>query len=593
VEDAPDPSLTKPTLPKPARKLAWLPWLGVVLVALAGFGLWRAFRTPSSKPESRKSLPVALPESLVAEGQLIGPDKAWLRFQNLAGGLAAIAPSSVGGLLAVSLSLDVRLGEAIDGRAPIYFAVGAPRESGSSRPSFVVSMHLADDRKAKSQLIDGPDAPFSLRKQGDFLLVIPKKPLPIVAALSGDRLLLAGSEVDLANLAPYVLGALPEKAWGDQKIGAEDADLYVHLPQSGLRLAKKELAARWDDLKTHLAAEDRRLRLAHGGRAPDFGDPAAILALADDSVRTWLGRAEAVSDGALWAVFGKDTLTVDGRLSLENKHEPSSAWLSELGAGSPKELLSLPLDPYASAIVFQREAEDPESLAKSQAGSIAAVLGPRLSDVDRGSLVAFLSAAHAVRGGPLKLAARLSDHPFVSMCMLHAKAEPWVRVEKSFGVVAGGESLRALGMPLKLQVPAPAEPSNTSFWSRLDTPDVGKHDAHKPTMRRDQSTSVHPVLALGRSGELGCLALGSDVTPVMQAQFAPAASDRLAPLVAGFPDSLAGVLVFHPHHPLTKARGGSGSEARAAVGYWRAESTVRGRFLVPAAAVHEMFALTL
>ena len=83
----------------------------------------------------------------------------------------------------------------------------------------------------------------------------------------------------IARLAPYATRTMPTRVSGKEAIA-------VDVPGSALAgPLRAKIASEWSDTKKTMLDSDRQMRAQHGGRAPDFGDPGAIVARLDGSIQ--------------------------------------------------------------------------------------------------------------------------------------------------------------------------------------------------------------------------------------------------------------------------------------------------------------------
>jgi hypothetical protein len=234
--------------------------------------------------------PVPAPEGLIAEATIATPDATWQRLQRGVGGAAGILPSTLGGIVCAASGIDAGLGSEIDGASAAYVVVAV--NGTSPQASWVIAMKLVDARRTRA-LVEGETSRFDARVSGDFEVLTGKGDRPeahpsrAVAAISNAAgwFVVARSEDDLARLAPYAtrtMAVRPPPATPREAIAIDVPGFALAGP------LRTEVAREWDDTKKQMLANDRDLRAQHGGRAPDFGDPGAIVAMVDGSMQARL-----------------------------------------------------------------------------------------------------------------------------------------------------------------------------------------------------------------------------------------------------------------------------------------------------------------
>jgi hypothetical protein len=219
---------------------------------------------------------------LLAEASLQDPDDAWSRLQRGAGGALALLPSTTGQLACALGGLDPDLAPLVDGHATSFVALGEP--AAGSDLAWTFALPLSDGARAASLLLAGDASRYTSRTEGSLrILSRVGGPLPAAVALAaGNRwLLLARDEAALLALGPYTYRTLPTKP-----PQSSSAFAAAFAPQSALSgPIAASLLSRWVTAKSSLEASDDEDRSTHGGRAPDFADPRAILAAADAAIR--------------------------------------------------------------------------------------------------------------------------------------------------------------------------------------------------------------------------------------------------------------------------------------------------------------------
>jgi hypothetical protein len=338
--------------------------------------------------------PVPPPPSLLAEGTFRTPDTTWQRLQRGLGGGAGILPSTLGGLICALSAVDPRLAPAVDGQSPAYAVVAGSGGDAASR-GWVVSARLVEERRVRP-LFEGAEAAFDAHDAGGGMTVISAKGRvpgagPVAALVPGGWLAVGSSPSALVALAPYATRTLPTKP-----VSAEALSLDL-LPEALAGPLSDALKARWQGAKEKMLADDRALRETHGGRAPDYGDPAAIVAALD----VWVQRHIAALGDVRGAHVSGDVGDTDIRFTLTaspaSPGGPASSLLGELRTGDLAPLGGLPRD----AVFAFLSRSDAAGRAKDAAGFeslLAGALGSRLLPADEKTLRAALDHLTAARG---------------------------------------------------------------------------------------------------------------------------------------------------------------------------------------------------
>jgi hypothetical protein len=229
--------------------------------------------------------PVAAPAALIVEGVVATPDATWQRFQHGVGGGAGLLPTTLGGIVCAATGLDARLGAEITGASPAYLvAAGDP-----ASPGWLLAMRLVEERRARP-LFEGASAIFDARDAGPGVVELSARGKAsvlsgaagsaVVAIAPGGWLVLGSTADALQELAPYATRTLATK--GATGTGTGTSSITLDVPRWALAGSLAEaLGTGWGDAEHAMLEDDRALREAHGGRAPDFGDPRAIMTVLD------------------------------------------------------------------------------------------------------------------------------------------------------------------------------------------------------------------------------------------------------------------------------------------------------------------------
>lgn len=357
----------------------------VARVLVVGLGLVLSLGGCSSceKKEDKAAVPevpVAAPADLLADVYAMSPNTSWSRLQRGIGGALGILPATLPGIIGFMAELDPRIANEIDGGAPIYGVVaGDP-----AHPIFCIAMKLVDPRRARMLLTDGETALFNVREEPALTHLVPKtrvertdKKQPAVSALTNNGYITVGKlPEDLSKLAAYATRTLPGRTL------PKDAAIVADVPRSAVAtvLAPK-LESAWNDAKGFLLVEDERMRGEHGGRAPDFGDPKAIVAALDAVV----GRRIAVFRDLERVRFAldvsDDAVVLNSTLTPVAGDGPAKKWVQGMRVGDAAALLGLP-NTSLVAVSLRDTEEDRAAQATEMEKAIASSLGERLKEPD-------------------------------------------------------------------------------------------------------------------------------------------------------------------------------------------------------------------
>lgn len=254
------------------RFVRWLAFASLVACSAAACG--KCGEGPP-KPAAVDLAPVAAPDRLLADIYVMSPNQSWAKLQRGVGGPMGILPASAGGILCAAVGIDPAVAFEVDGVSPAFGVLaGDP-----AAPSWGFALKILDMRHARAILVDGETARFTPREAAGFTELLPKgqaqPPHGAVALSANGFLVVTKRSEDLSAFAPYLTRNLP-------KAKAPEGAIVAEVPKSAIaQVIKPKLEASWADAKQWLLAEDDRMRKDHGGRAPDYGDPKAIVTALD------------------------------------------------------------------------------------------------------------------------------------------------------------------------------------------------------------------------------------------------------------------------------------------------------------------------
>jgi hypothetical protein len=315
--------------------------------------------------------PVPMPDGLVAEGWVRAPDALWSRLQNGVSGAVALLPPETGSLVCAGVGLDARLAPLVDGKSTAYFAVAdAPGEGFA----WAAAVPLKDSQGARALLLGSDASAYAARTEnGMQVLARTGRPLDAAAAiapataLAGQGwLVVARDDADLARLGPYAWRTMPTLPAPDTQ-----AAVVAQVPASALAgpLAAR-MRARWAAVRQSLEDADREQRERHGGRAPDFGDPRAIVASLDAMVQRRIALVAQGRGARVEADAGDDDVHVDVRL-VPGAAEAGADFVAAMRTGDERPMGDLPVDTLFAML----SRSDASMRAEDAADAKAALLG--------------------------------------------------------------------------------------------------------------------------------------------------------------------------------------------------------------------------
>jgi hypothetical protein len=389
------------------------PLRGLIAFAIAIAGCKDA---PSTARDAGDAAPVSIatPDGLVLKVALRDPDAMWGRLQHGAGGAFALLPPQVGAIAAAVLGPDASFAADADGHATSYAAVAVrPNEAPLG---WALAMPMG------GTLIASGDAGAAG--------VWAREPGWLVVASDGGA---------LASIGPYVTHRLPL----DTSL-ASAAPLSAVMPAAAIDGVLAPAASdRWGGARAWLRDRARTEREAHGGRAPDFGDPEAIVAVIDGVVEGAIARLAHTGDVRIEGDAADADLTFDVTTQTPDAHAGGDAGEESADGAAPT----------------PGESGDARPLASVADGASFAVFV-------RAGLDARLARAHDLAGDLIQVL-RVEDD--ASRTSIGAAFEGWARTQGDW---------------VTLALPS----------DRGDAVVVRTPSASAPASRR----AVHDVLALAR-----------------------------------------------------------------------------------------------
>lgn len=434
-----------------ARLVTWrfLLWL----LALCSFGLGCKKSDPVAD-----TIPAAVapPDALLCEGTMRAPDATWKHVQQGVAGLATLLPSSAFGVLAVSGGLEVGLGDLVDGSRPMSFVL-----AGNVLTPQWVLVATAKERRAvearfpsrgASRLV-APSTVGLERLPVQGTLTDPTKggagtPAFTVYLSSRGDLVVARDEASADLLAPYALFTLQPHA---STLATEPHDAVLRVPESAMPALSNVLRLKWAQIELKLVEQDAADRKTHGGRAPDFGDPAAVVAAANAMVSGATGYLGDTGDVTITFDATKEGTTLEAQVPSKG-----GAWttlLQGLTEGTGEPLAAEPMSTRLAWLGYGTPASRTE-VAKSIGTVVGDVFKDRISapsnEAFTRALVSFGASAGAsvrvrIESDPLRAtvlatppddkgpAFRQSVHDGVAVLQREPKMRDFLRLSKIEG----------------------------------------------------------------------------------------------------------------------------------------------------------------
>lgn len=350
---------------------------------------------------SQKPAVVVAPPGLVAELRVSEPRRLFSGLRKLGGERVRALTSNFELTLFVVLGLPPRLAGYVRPETPVLGVVLAP---AGAEPRLVLGLRTVRGSELVRELTR-PDGGYRAESDATGLTVLVGQPGEPALGVLDEWLLTARDAATLRAGGPYVARSLGASS-------SSDAPLTLSMNRAALSGPLREaLESRWKKLRSGLDAQARETR-AERGRAPDFGDPDAFLAIGDAAVGSLL---------SLLASSERLTITLrpeDDRLALALVlvPKPDGELMRSIGAlevGPLDPLLGLPASAIA-VLTRSTELERSES-AENPADALRAVVGPRLAEKDAAPVADALRSFQRGRGNVMTFGFLTLGAPFLKL----------------------------------------------------------------------------------------------------------------------------------------------------------------------------------
>ena len=391
------------------------------------------------------------------------------------------------------------MGDLIDGSRPASFVLAG----NVLTPEWVI---VASARERRAVLAKFPSrgaarlvAPSSVSLERLPLTVAtdPSGAAPFLVYLSsrGD-LVVARDEASADLLAPYALFGLQPRAIDPAK--APTHDVSVRFPEAAMPALANVLRLKWTQIELRLAEQDAADRRAHGGKAPDFGDPAAMVATANTLVGTVTDYLADTGDVTLGLDASKEGTTLD--VQIPSKGGVWSKLLAGFTEGSGEPLSTEPMSTRLSFLGYGSSAVRAEN-GKALAAVLADIVKERVSAASKESL-ARAFASFGEHAGPA-LRVRLESDPLRAIVSSRPSETSTVAFKQAatdvVGVLQREPKLRELLRTSKIEGPVKMRPGQ------------GNTDTAVPL--RTVFTGVDSTVALYEREKAGTVAFAVERAP--------------------------------------------------------------------------------
>ncbi|MEI7894339.1 MAG: hypothetical protein WCI05_14690 [Myxococcales bacterium] len=336
---------------------------------------------PPTVQAATELAPASAPERLLAEIAVLSPSSLWTQLQHAFGAsLTAIAPT-VDLLVCSAAGLDPALGELLDMDSPAY---GAVLENAGPL-GFAIAVRVKDRTRLETVLAESG----TWSDKEGLKTFKSRKTLPLELALAGSYLVLASTPADLEQASAFVVATLA-------RLPPPTGAVEARVPRAALGTLWTLAVREWSGVKTMLLEQDKRMRDSHGGRPPDFGDPAALLAGVDAFIQRRLTVLADLDEARLRVEANDARVTLDVTLK-PRPQGPAFAFFAAMRPGDLSPLRGVSAD-AAAVLVVRDDAAMRASDAADMGDFLERGLGPRLAKGDLKKLRRSLDGWAAGRG---------------------------------------------------------------------------------------------------------------------------------------------------------------------------------------------------
>lgn len=380
-----------------ARGWGWA--LGVGLAAALGSGCGSC-----NKADEAKSADAAVavakvppPDDLLAEGVVVTPNATWRKLQAGIGGAIGLMPQTAGSVVASLAGIDLALGAELDGTAPAYVTLAGDPED----PTWAVAIKMVEERKVRDVLLGAEGAKYTGKDEGGLTVLSSKTPgmEAIGLAIDGSGyVVVAKNDAAVRSLGPYTARNLPT-------MPAPNAAVRLDVTPKALSgKVRAALEKRWRALAVDLLAADAKMREEHGGRAPDFADPKALVGIVDTIVQKKLSALSSLTK----LTIAMDAEAEDVHVRAEAEGPVADGGLAPMTVGDVAPLLDVPEDTVL-AILTRSQGAERASDAKEVEDALTASLGARLPEADAKKLHSAVDDFAKGRGDVLTVVGLVGD----------------------------------------------------------------------------------------------------------------------------------------------------------------------------------------
>lgn len=346
--------------------------------------------------------PAPVPRQLLFDVFVPKPSATWRSVRELAGPAARMLPVNVELLVARFLGLKPIVAGRIEADRPWLGAV--LRSASGEEPGWVFAVRVQSGAELIAELTRGNTPSHRASQSGGLTLLEGSEPGSARSfAVVDDYLVMGENPAALKLAASYAARTLPRREMPPKSIS-------MVAGRGQLRgAAVSFIESSWRSYKKQLDEQRKRTQRAHGGRAPDFAEPTAVLGALDAWVEEFTSYAR--SSERLEVAFQPSKTSAS--LSLElvpTQGGKAESWVDRIAVGSASSVLSLPTD-ATLAFWSKSSPADRASQADTASAGLKSLLGTRLSESDAKSLHGIFDNLSKGRGDELLVGFVVAPQP--------------------------------------------------------------------------------------------------------------------------------------------------------------------------------------
>jgi hypothetical protein len=540
-------SRSEVVLPRPgwhgsrASRGAWV----LALTLLVAPGCRCADRpVPDLAASAAPAAPIPVPGGVLADLYVPRPEQVWARAQPGLTQVLGFRAPSFAALVVEVLGIPAGYAPGVVLERPITGVV-----IDADPPRWVLALPLRSGRELTAALTTGSNPTHRAGETGDPTVVLLERtgeaPSSPSLGVTGNSLLIATRSGDLEQFGPYAARGLGRRAMPTGPIE------LVMTQESLRRYLIPRLRARWLEERERLQALARSDRAQHGGRAPDFGDPGAVISALNAGIDRVLAGLGASRQIRLRVDLGPERLVFVGELEPEPEG-PAQDLVAGLSVGDARALLALPAGAEVAATWRTHRAQR-ERAAATVVDGIGRLFGERLVAADHARLARW--AADAARSVGDRAAIGWLDPPEGASVVAQLDVADGAAFDAVWPGIADLSKMDAIAAPVGALFGRPnvsfdrptvagIEGSASRARVRFTPPGtVGRKDAAAPLELWWRTNEDRSYLALGPLGSTALLrTIDADSTP----GHALGADARAAAAVERAGGEIAGALLVAP-----------------------------------------------